>query len=744
MKSDIGNMHISEAGCAREVRIVMSKYEVKIKVAQIQSLVEEKKYRKAAALLATLDVGQVRSRADLHTFAEVYMKTEQFAAAKATYLRIYKKNRTQRILHRLIYLSIRSNDLDEAELYYEEYVAHSKNNRDNLILRFRLDKAKGVPVSQLIDTLRALKSEEYIEEWAYELAKLYYRAGRIEECRQECDDIKLWFGDGEIVDRVETLIKYISVEEQVPYYDDRDFTQQEEEAPNPDDTGSLPDLDPSIWEDAKRKEAQKRREQRALRKKKEEEDAAIVTQAEKEAEEEEYEMELEFSDISQMAVHGLKKLSGLWKRGDKTAAKDEADVEEQGSEGQTADLDFEQTVIAPEDMQKESIENDIAGTLDSEVRETIVDDELKKGTDKTPTSIEVTEEEWDSIEEPESMEEVEQLEPVAAPVTYPKSSASGTGITQDLSREIKAIFEMEHQKQLKEKAVNVVERMSLAIQKREQEYPSSATEMDVSHSIDDSPVPTMVGKPDGMEEIVQEAPLQKPKLQTASDMIDRSDSASCFDQDIDVAEILADKEEEEEITMIELDQIMPEPDMPEKKQVVPQDSPELGNQQELEDKDLPTTKALHRKFSDMLTLIAGEREPKNFVLMGDGENRILGVTKKIVRIMNRKKFMSTTQIARIDATQLNEMDLLTYGHQLEGSCLLVDHAAQLSFPAITQIFTLMDAFEGNFVVVLADEGSTLDELFKVAPALAHRFEYVIDVNSYTEEEYMWAQRKPEY
>ena len=80
------------------------------------------------------------------------------------------------------------------------------------------------------------------------------------------------------------------------------------------------------------------------------------------------------------------------------------------------------------------------------------------------------------------------------------------------------------------------------------------------------------------------------------------------------------------------------------------------------------------------------------------------------------------------------MDLLAVASQIKGSCLLIDNAAQLSFPTITSLFTLMDEFKGDFMVVLADEGNTLDEMFRVAPALARRFEYVIDISQYSEEE----------
>ena len=81
------------------------------------------------------------------------------------------------------------------------------SQRDALILRYRIEKAKGVPIGELIEILQELKQEEYIEEWAYELAKLYHRAGRRDECKRECEDILLWFGSGEIVERAKILIE---------------------------------------------------------------------------------------------------------------------------------------------------------------------------------------------------------------------------------------------------------------------------------------------------------------------------------------------------------------------------------------------------------------------------------------------------------------------------------------------------------------------------------------------------------
>ena len=239
----------------------MSKYEMAVRISQVQNLVEERKYRKAAAVLSTIDVRQVKSQSELQTFAEVYVKTEQFEAAKAIYLRIYKRNRNKKVLYRLIYLAIRTNHLDEAEEFYEEFQDLNHSEQESLILRYRIDKAKGVPFNRLIETLERLKEEDYVEEWAYELAKLYQRAGREEECRRECEDIKLWFGDGEIVERAQALLDYLDEDETI-YYEDRDYTVDPPEEPNPEDTGSLPDLGPELMRQEIEKMKKKKREEK--------------------------------------------------------------------------------------------------------------------------------------------------------------------------------------------------------------------------------------------------------------------------------------------------------------------------------------------------------------------------------------------------------------------------------------------------------------------------------------------------
>ena len=152
------------------------------------------------------------------------------------------------------------------------------------------------------------------------------------------------------------------------------------------------------------------------------------------------------------------------------------------------------------------------------------------------------------------------------------------------------------------------------------------------------------------------------------------------------------------------------------------------------EEELPTTRALHKTFKDVLTLINAEKDPSHFVLIGEDTERIVAVSKKIVKVLKQNGFLSKGRIGCIKAKQLNQMDFDKCKEQLKGSCLLVDDAADLFFPTITKIFELMDEFYGDFIVILADEGNTLDQMFRFAPALAKKFKYVIDISRYTAED----------
>lgn len=186
----------------------MGKYKIVMKCAEIRKLVDKKQFRNALAILETIDIDRVKSTADLNVFVDIYINIEKYEEARQVLLKIYEKSPTRRIIYQLLMVAIKTINVEEAERYYKQYKEIAPNDSELYIIRYLIDKEKKADKMTLIHTLEELKKVDYIEEWAYELAKLYHKAGMKKECIKECNDIVLWFGKGVIVEKARMLRDY--------------------------------------------------------------------------------------------------------------------------------------------------------------------------------------------------------------------------------------------------------------------------------------------------------------------------------------------------------------------------------------------------------------------------------------------------------------------------------------------------------------------------------------------------------
>ena len=186
----------------------MGKYDIEMKCATIQKYIKEKKYDKAYEVLQTIDMTRVKSITDLKAFFEVYSNLNMYDNAKEMLIRIYQRNASKHVLYQLVCLEVKAGELDEAEASYEDFIRYCKDSDDAYILRYLIDTAKHADYSVRIHSLEQLKKSNYYEEWAYELAKMYHKAGDSKKCIKECEDIMLWFGEGIIVEKAKMLHNY--------------------------------------------------------------------------------------------------------------------------------------------------------------------------------------------------------------------------------------------------------------------------------------------------------------------------------------------------------------------------------------------------------------------------------------------------------------------------------------------------------------------------------------------------------
>lgn len=174
---------------------------------QIRLLIDDKKYTKALELIDELPLEEVGSLDDLYLFAELYEKAERIEKKKEIFYLIYNRTKSRYMLSKLLRLTIRMGDIEEARDLYFTYEVAGPVTLETFELRYLLAKAEGVPRQRLIEILEELKKEEYTEEWGFQLARLYELEGEREKCIDECKRLKLWFGEGKIIDKAMELQK---------------------------------------------------------------------------------------------------------------------------------------------------------------------------------------------------------------------------------------------------------------------------------------------------------------------------------------------------------------------------------------------------------------------------------------------------------------------------------------------------------------------------------------------------------
>lgn len=180
----------------------MDKYEYKLKLDQMKLLTAEGKYEEAAEIADTINWRKIKNINALVKVGEIYEKVGRYDESKDVLLTAYDKSPIGRmIIYRLAEVAVRTKSFDEAKEYYQEFVEIAPHDNLKYVLKYEISKAQGADIGTLIGILEELKEQEYSEEWAYELAYLYHKAGMSEKCIDACDELILWFGDGPYVER---------------------------------------------------------------------------------------------------------------------------------------------------------------------------------------------------------------------------------------------------------------------------------------------------------------------------------------------------------------------------------------------------------------------------------------------------------------------------------------------------------------------------------------------------------------
>ncbi len=178
----------------------MDKYEYKLKTEQMLELMEDGAFNKAAEIADSIDWKRVRNTKMLTDVSDIYEKNGDYQKSyEVLNIAYHRAEGSRKIIYRLCTLALKTKNVDEAIDYYDDFQQIAPKDPNKYILRYQILRAQKAPIEQQIEALEAFKKAEYIEEWAYELAKRYQEAGMTAECLDECDDLILWFNEGKYV-----------------------------------------------------------------------------------------------------------------------------------------------------------------------------------------------------------------------------------------------------------------------------------------------------------------------------------------------------------------------------------------------------------------------------------------------------------------------------------------------------------------------------------------------------------------
>ena len=178
----------------------MDKYEYKQLSERMIELMQNEEYGEAKEIADSIDWRRVRNAMMLANVSDIYEKTGEYQKSyDILQIAYHRAEGSRKVLYRLSSLALKTGNVDEAIDFYDEFVQLAPKDPNRHILRYQILRAQRAPLEQQIEALEEFKKAEYIEEWAFELAKLYQEAGMTAECLEECDDLILWFSEGKYV-----------------------------------------------------------------------------------------------------------------------------------------------------------------------------------------------------------------------------------------------------------------------------------------------------------------------------------------------------------------------------------------------------------------------------------------------------------------------------------------------------------------------------------------------------------------
>ena len=746
----------------------MDKYEYRVKTEQMLEYMGEKSYKKAAEIADSIDWRKVKNAAMLCGASEVYEYNGEYEKSREILFLAYDRAPgSRKIVYRLGTLALKMNDIRESVDCYEEFVAMAPKDPNQYILRYKILKSQKAPLNQQIEALEDFKKAEYVEKWAYELAKLYDAAGMLTECLEECDDLILWFSEGKYVyQAMELKMKYKPLtplqQEKYIHRNDKPTPAKRKKEPIAEKSEEIAEKKEYV-EEEKKAEPFEEEEKEVTSEPKEEKEALEMKEAEEVALEEKEEPKEEEAVLEE----------------EEEPKEEEAVLEEEEEPKE------EEAVLKEEE---EPEEGEDALEMKEELREEELILEAEEGTKKEKCTSEIEKEPEEKGTVSETKEESEEKE----------TSSSEEEIDEQMKKEI---FSQTTKMSVEEILQNWEEKQKENAQIIQEEQEKARAERERQEAKKVEEVESIL--PDDIRQLMEELEAEAVEIRTNKNRRERTEQVFERKSEIEsVEEIPQEQEEEmeepeedpfdeesfneeafeeveadgfeesEEIEEIEEsegiklgdtqaiaisakalmnDTVVEEPI--EKVQELRTESPtspfdtgfivqgryDLDVQSEIGIKAGLTEEQkklfsyfvpVHGMSEQIVDVLENDKKCKtrygtsrtaNLLVVGRKGSGKTVLAVDIVKAIQKNRKLKQGKVAIVTAESLNKKDVSQIIEKLHGGAIIIERASQMNKKTVAQLNDLMEEQTGELLVVLEEERRPLDKMLSAYPAFKKKF-----------------------
>lgn len=768
----------------------MDREEFRAKLEVINDLAYKKDYKSALEHVESIEWKRVRDMHTLCVAGEVYAANKRYEESKEIFLLAYSRSPVRKnILYRLIEVSIKMDDLEEALKYYQQFLEAAPNDNTQYILKYKIYSAKDAPLEDQIQILEEYKEREYTERWSYELAKLYYKAGEEKKCIEACDDIVLWFSEGEYVMKsleLKQRLTSLTPRQKLVYENN---LQPEEKAPENSGYREAPPLEQEN-EIENSEELEEKDEDDSAKKEDISEDMAPI---------------LDSNGVLQKKISkGIKDIfSGIMK---------EWEGEEDFLEGYSGTPKINIADVIPPQKVEESIkEKELAQEKESEEPDEKMDSEESEA---EPVEMADPEE---NEEEPAEIDNQEELEKKPIEMTDWEESEAKPVETVNPEEGEEEPVETENREENKAEPVETAnpkepEEELVETENPEEEEPIKTVNskedgeelVEMANPEEDESKPIKMANSQKAEEEPEEAALPKgsetapeekkeikkfdtsglPKLELPNFNLEEVILSAAEKQGIGVPDIESAPSpppdaEEEEIPEAGEETPEPEEESAEPPVVMEKIQPEgeirpqeeiLGEEESLiqfiESKDareaeepgviVPRNKSLDEvetKIFSYFSIIPGMKEQLvetladaqlaasdktsrfgNVIVMGNSRTGKTRLTDGLIKTICRELHMPAARTATVEASQLNGRDIAKIVSKLSGGFLVIQKTNQLDAESVFQLNQAMEFRTDGLTVILEDEKIGMRKFIAKYQKFAKKFTSTINIPVFTNDE----------